>query len=101
MGKWATYRKRGGGGSVSQSLPVPVLVDSGGGQLTWGVTGPTPFFVQIEFSSDGINWTLDVQQSWITQPFDGTIDPTQFYRVIGLDSGSAIITQYSNSVFVP
>ena len=99
MGKWATYRKRGGGSTPNVQLPAPVLTDNGGGSViwTWALTDPDHW--TLEESADGVSgWVIDTTSAGANR--SQTIsDPGNFYRMYGATAGNVQSTGYSNVIF--
>lgn len=103
MGKYAQHRKRGrGDAAVVPALIAPVLVPVETGSIAWGFVGADPFVWSIEASVDGATGWAEVTQVLGANRNAGGLDPNgPFFRIIGLDVASDVVTLYSNVVFNP
>jgi hypothetical protein len=94
MGRWATYAKRGGGGSLPSLLPPPPAPI-----LVW----ETPIIIQVAqglddaggtlslyFSADGVsNWNLIETDAWMVEKvWGGYDDEPGFYRATEVGNGT-------------
>jgi hypothetical protein len=99
MGKWATYRRRGGG--VVPPVDAPVLAFVPADNLTWTWSGTDPDQWSVEKGPTAVGpWT-----PWDVTPGAGRafpgVDTGTWYTIIGVDSGFAPVTTRSNAVDVP
>lgn len=97
MGRWAQARKRGRGVQTAPSLPVPVLTDGVGDELSWAVAGVVPVHAEV-WLDDGSGFALVSTQAWAST-FDASPVPGS-YKVRGTDAGNVPVTQFSNIVVI-
>lgn len=91
------------GSSVVQSagsapLPAPVLqANEEDPDLSWTWTLADPFQWWIDYSPDGVSWTIEFDNQ-NGDARSASEDTPGFWRVYGVDSGGATITGVSNVV---
>lgn len=98
MGKWATYRRRGGGAGSSSELFAVALQADGDPDMSWVYLHPDPDHWDMEQSLTGVGgWSIFDQVSGNNR--DDHSEPGGFfYRIIGRTAGGVASTAYSNVV---
>lgn len=100
MGKWAQYRKRGGGGQAAVAVApfAAVLSADGDPDISWTYAHTNPAQWRIEQSADGVTgWTqADLTPGGNTDYHLASAGT--YYRVIGVDGSNNPATLYSNVV---
>lgn len=98
MGRYAQASRRGSSGPVpAGSLPVPVLVALGGGEVTWSVSGPEPDTARIYTGLTGGPYTHHSDTPWVNVPYlVATVDPSCV--IVGTDGSLVPVTAQSNEV---
>jgi hypothetical protein len=97
MGKWATYRRRGGG--TVPPLDAPVLHLVAVEDLEWDWDGPDPDRWEIDNSPFEVGpWDESEMVPGTDRAF-GPVVPDFWWSIIGIDSIGNPVTSRSNAVF--